>query len=506
MVWLKNMQFGSVIKIIAGALVFGVGTVTATEPVTVVDMGASNGHWFWFFLAAGLIGLVCVVSIAIKIINGRFAKLRAELEVSTNKLREAQRIARMGSWSRNFETGETYWSEEALRVFNLEDAEQLKHYEALVHPEDMEQVIEVIAEAYHKGGSYECEHRIIDPQGNEKHIRLAGQVFLDQDHSGPVKEVGTVQDITDRKRAEETVRRSELKLRSILESAPYPIMIFSAADMKVLYANRSTYSLFEFPMEKSLTEISDMEGFWIQDDDRKNLVKRLTEDGDVRNHEMLMKTAKGKMFWAMLSATAMDFDGEKSLFISLLDVTEKKLIQEELERLATTDPLTGIYNRRSFFDMANKELRRAVRYNYPFSLLMLDIDYFKRVNDSYGHAFGDQVIQRFSEECNECLREEDIFGRVGGEEFAIVLVSADMQGAAAVAERIRSRWESVSMVAEGKTVAFSVSIGVSELLNPRESVDMVMERADNALYQAKKEGRNRVRTHDDKNDTSNCAI
>lgn len=465
--------------------------------VTAVDLGAaqsSGGIWGWALGAFLLIGLLTLISVIYRLVSARFEKLSQELKASTLKLREAQRIARMGSWSRDFETGETSWSDEALKVFDTEDPDQLRHYESLVHPDDMEQVIEVIAEAYHRGGSYECEHRIVAPNGDIRHIRLAGQVFLDGEQSGPVHEMGTVQDITERKRAEENVRQSELKLRSILESAPYPIMIFDPDSMKVLYANRSTYSLFEFPPEKSLSDMSDINSFWIQNDDRELIMKLIAEDGDVRNREMLMKTAKGKMFWALLSATPMDFGGERALFVSLLDVTEKKLIQEELERLATTDPLTGIFNRRSFFEMASKEIRRSVRYNYPFSLLMLDIDHFKRVNDTYGHAFGDQVIQRFCEIVNECLREEDLFGRVGGEEFSVVLVSAELDGAATVAERIREKWQDCELQVDGRNVSFTVSIGVADLRNARESVDMVMERADKALYVAKEEGRNRVKT------------
>lgn len=449
--------------------------------------------WWWFGFVGLLVILVLIFSLSYRLINHKFKRLNAQLEQSKAKLSEAQRIARMGSWSRDFETGETHWSEEALKVFDSDDADQLRHYEALVHPDDLEKVIEVIAETYHRGGNYECEHRIISPAGAEKHIRLAGKVFLDDDNCGPVHELGTVQDITERKKAEESVRQSEGKLRSILESAPYPIMIFDAQKEKVLYANQSTYLMFEFAMDKSLSEISDMDSFWVQDEDREKLLAMIADEGDIRNHEILMKTANGKRFWALLSASVMDFGGENAVFVSLLDVTEKKLIQEELERLATTDPLTGILNRRSFFDMANKELRRSSRYNNIFSLLMFDIDHFKRVNDTYGHAFGDEVIRRFAEVCNECLREEDIFGRIGGEEFSIILVAANVDGAIIVAERIRKKWNETEFAVDSKEISFSVSVGVSILQDPNESIDIIMERADKALYEAKEAGRNCVK-------------
>lgn len=452
-----------------------------------------------FSIAVLSLALVVVVGWALLALMLRMRRYKSELDVAQTQLREAQDVARMGSWSRDFESGERFWSPEALRLFGLKDSSELSHYEKLVHPDDVESVVEVIAQAYDRGGKYECEHRIISPNAGddgERYVRLSGQVFLDEGGKSPIRELGTIQDITDRKKAEHDVRRSELQLRSILDSAPYPILIFEPDSMKVLYANRNTYGLFELSEANGFSELRDMERFWVTQADRLLLSTVVEESSELRNHETLMKTSVGKLFWALLSASTMDFAGERALFVSLLDVTDKKIIQEELERIAKTDALTGIFNRRSFFEASAKELKRAVRYSSPLTVIMLDIDHFKQVNDNYGHAFGDTVIKSFTEACNKCLREEDIFGRIGGEEFAILLVASELENSMVVAERIRDTWANTALECDGVSVSFTVSSGVSSLLNPRESIEMVLERADKALYVAKKQGRNCVRAHE----------
>lgn len=479
----------------SGALNF-----STKAPVEIVYSSPTQSKQTWasqrLWLIWGLLGSCLVIALLLGSFwfqRQRLKEKMSELDKAYNQLHEAQEIAQMGSWSRDFSTGESYWSPEARKVLALgEDQASFKHYETLIHPEDFEHVLETIANAYHKGGAYVCEHRVICPDGVERYISLAGQVFLDSEGSSPVRETGTVQDVTLRREAEAAIKVSEIKLRSILEAAPYPIMICESTDrFEVRYANQSTYYLFEMDLNVGLPQI-DILKFWVHEDDRLKFQEQLRSEKELSNFEILMKTSKGKVFWGMISATDMDFGGEHALFISLLDVTDRRLIQEELERLATTDPLTGILNRRSFFEYSYKEVRRAVRYQYPFCLLMMDIDYFKQVNDTYGHAFGDQVLQRFTEVVIDCLREEDIFGRIGGEEFAAVLVASNNEGGYIVAERIRKQWEETTFEIEGKIVSFSVSIGVSELLNERESVEMVLERADKAVYSSKESGRNCV--------------
>lgn len=174
------------------------------------------------------------------------------------------------------------------------------------------------------------------------------------------------------------------------------------------------------------------------------------------------------------------------------DVTEKRRLQEELERLATLDGLTGVYNRSYFMDCLNQELRRSIRYQYPLSVLAFDLDFFKNVNDTYGHHGGDLSLQAFTAAVEEELRESDVFGRLGGEEFSAVLVQTDEEGAELLAERLRQAVESLEVGCDGKIIRFTVSIGVAQWRPEDRDSEDLLKRADRALYAAKFAGRNRV--------------
>ncbi len=168
-------------------------------------------------------------------------------------------------------------------------------------------------------------------------------------------------------------------------------------------------------------------------------------------------------------------------------------IAHMLEKQAHTDPLTGLANRRHFFEVAEAELARSRRYEAPLSLLMLDIDHFKEVNDAHGHRAGDRVLQQLARSCLEVLRTVDVVGRVGGEEFAILLPETDVDGAVEVAERLRAAIAAVGIPREeGVPLRVTVSIGVSTLAG-NANLDTLMSQADDALYDAKHRGRNRVR-------------
>ena len=176
---------------------------------------------------------------------------------------------------------------------------------------------------------------------------------------------------------------------------------------------------------------------------------------------------------------------------TVMDVTRLKETEEKLARQATTDPLTGLNNRRRFLELCREELKRVRRNRTPLVLLMVDIDHFKRINDTYGHDAGDAVLKEFAGRVCAELRETDSIGRIGGEEFSVLLPETDMQSAKTVAERIRAAVSKKPVT--GRTLHITVSIGGADFENThRNTVESILKSADEALYKAKQSGRNQT--------------
>ncbi len=174
------------------------------------------------------------------------------------------------------------------------------------------------------------------------------------------------------------------------------------------------------------------------------------------------------------------------------DISEIKRSEVELQRLATVDGLTNVYNRRFFLELSEKEAARARRYKKSLYLLMYDIDHFKRINDTYGHGAGDVVLKTLSEHISSILREADIFGRLGGEEFGVLLPETEEEEAKSVAERIRKTSEELSISTDAGDITVTLSLGGAFFEESMDSVEKLLQHADEALYKAKEIGRNRV--------------
>ena len=179
-------------------------------------------------------------------------------------------------------------------------------------------------------------------------------------------------------------------------------------------------------------------------------------------------------------------------FAVILDITERKRLEEDLRAQAGTDPLTALPNRRSFEAAARREVERARRYAKPFAVIALDIDFFKKVNDTHGHDVGDIVLKEMTKVCLAQLRLTDVMARLGGEEFAALLPETDIVAAAKLGERLRVAVENKQIATPRGMISITVSLGVAQYAPNENSIESAVKRADESLYEAKRTGRNKV--------------
>lgn len=202
----------------------------------------------------------------------------------------------------------------------------------------------------------------------------------------------------------------------------------------------------------------------------------------------------GSRYWCQSLVSALEEKSGDILGYSVVlrDVTETRTGADEVRRLLTTDQLTGVLNRSRFFELAEAEIARWRRFEQPVSALMVDIDRFKSINDSHGHAGGDEVLREVGRFFSSGLRSIDIVGRLGGEEFAILLPSIEPEGARSIAELLRAGVSTLRPTVGEETVPVTISIGCAGLGGDIDTIDKLLKRADEALYEAKRTGRNRV--------------
>jgi diguanylate cyclase (GGDEF)-like protein len=188
-------------------------------------------------------------------------------------------------------------------------------------------------------------------------------------------------------------------------------------------------------------------------------------------------------------------DGNIRMLKTIRDVTEERKIQETLKTLATTDSLSGLNNRAEFMNLAQREFVLAKKHNEELSLLMMDLDCFKNINDTYGHAAGDEVIREIGSLLMASFRKTDIVGRIGGEEFAVVLKNTSLNDGIKAAEKFRETVEGKKVIYRKQEISFTVSIGVAAIcsdVDDSNSIEDILIKADDALYKAKAMGRNCV--------------
>jgi diguanylate cyclase (GGDEF)-like protein/PAS domain S-box-containing protein len=299
---------------------------------------------------------------------------------------------------------------------------------------------------------------------------------------------------------EQALRENEQKLRTVLEDQLDMICRFFP-DTTLTYVN-GAYAKYFGQRPESL--IGKRMVDFLPDNEQSGMMNHLAKFSarvPVRQVERQVTTPTG-IRWHLWTDRAI-FDGEGNIvqFQSIgSDITARKELEDQLRQLATIDSLTGLANRRHFLASANKEFNTMRRHGRELAFFAIDIDHFKKINDTYGHAIGDEALRRFAEVCQETLRSSDVIGRLGGEEFAVALPEISLDTASDVAERLRKLISEIRVPTPQGDVAFTVSIGVTCAMPEDTSAERALIRADIALYSAKRSGRNQIKVNISENE------
>ena len=395
--------------------------------------------------------------------------------------------------------------------------QQIKYSDLFVDATDRERILKDMAR-YQSIRNYECRIRSLDGREFDVMVTASGRRSAD---GSVIGFQGVLRDITEfklsEKRRQETAAELEFtvqQLEDVIEKAnrmavEAEVML---AELNIIF-NASSDGICVLDNDKKVIRINDAfakmtgvdkmeaEGRLCHDilsecmcGDKFCLMEQVKSTGKSMEMEINHERPSGETRTYIVTGTPLlGYAGEHlGVVESYKDITQRKCMERELKRMATFDGLTGAYNRAFFLESAQKDFSRFNRYGFPLSYIGFDLDLFKKINDTYGHAAGDKVLSQVGRLARQQIRDSDILGRLGGEEFGVILVESTLEEAKTVAHRIREAFLEASVQQKDRQIKYTASFGVAEL-EEGEDLEGLMARADDALYQAKNSGRNQVR-------------
>jgi diguanylate cyclase (GGDEF)-like protein/PAS domain S-box-containing protein len=294
--------------------------------------------------------------------------------------------------------------------------------------------------------------------------------------------------VAQNERLQQTLRESEAQLRHLVESAPMPLIIVRAGDQQILYANER--ALQQFALNTDSMQGRSLAEFHVDEQIRAEVSAVLSRQGSVRDYEVRLRNVNGREFWLLMSAQPIRYAGVVGLLVALADIDLRKRMQEDMKRKAMHDQLTGLPNRAMFMESLERAVRKAKRRQGRFSVLFIDLDHFKQVNDTMGHAAGDRLLQAMAERLASAVRQSDLVARLAGDEFVVLI--EDHKGpeeVMIVAQKVVGFLQRPVLL-EWREVSISGSVGIASYPEDGEDVDSLVKNADAAMYQAKERGRN----------------
>jgi diguanylate cyclase (GGDEF)-like protein/PAS domain S-box-containing protein len=428
------------------------------------------------------------------------AERACALQDSEEQLRLVLEGAELGFWDWDIQSGKVVRNERWAKMlgYSLEEIQHTtQQWTDFIHPDDRHKAWQSISDVLEgRSLAHKMEYRMQHKDGSCRWILDQARVMKRDAEGKPMRMSGTHNDITERRQIEELINESSLRFNRILDN------LF--AYVALLDVNGVVQEVNKAPLDRAGYLRGDVIGqyfydapWWSYNDEvRGQLITAISDAklGKTSRYDVVVKMGDDLVPIDFLISPVLDASGKiVGLLPTAVDITERKQLEEELKRQAHLDYLTGLSNRRHFMEQAEVEFSRAVRHDKFLSILMLDIDHFKQVNDTYGHQSGDAVLRTLAMLCKEVLRNFDIIGRMGGEEFAVVLPETDIEQTLEVAERLREVIaETEVSLPDGSKISFTVSIGVATLVDKNTNIDWLLNQADRALYKAKESGRNKV--------------
>lgn len=427
-------------------------------------------------------------------------RMEAQLRASEERLTLALSAVGDGVWDWQVSTGQVTFSDGFAQLLGASRAElgsDIMDLLTFVHPEDKPQLLQKLQDCI-TGQSFKLhfEHRLQCKDSSSKWVLARGAVVLFSAEAQALRMVGTLVDISQKKQAEAQLAEAAQFQRAILDAISAQVAVLDQGGM-ILQTNATWRNyLSDCAIEESVGKsyLTLLETIFAVDPSTLSAVasgmaELVTAGAPHFSLPMPLQSRCGR-WWFTLRITAVH-DAARRVVATHEDVTALKCAELASMALANVDHLTEALSRQNFMVLADQELARALRYALPLVVLMLDLDHFKNVNDSHGHPAGDAVLKSFVQTVKEVLRESDVIGRIGGEEFAVLLPNTSREGARALANRILAAVRANAVVFEGRSIAYTVSIGASDFTTQKSFGELLAD-SDVALYRAKKSGRNRL--------------
>lgn len=417
-----------------------------------------------------------------------------KLKAREDSFRQLEEISKLGSWEINLKTHKSIWSNQSFKIYGLDkDSTEpnLELFMSYLIPEDIPKAQISLAEAIKSGKTATFQSKIKRVDGTMIDILINGQVIYDEQHI-PSKLIGTTQDITEQVNA----KREAEEFKKLIQYSSQEIYIVDYDKLTYLYVNDGAVKALGY----SHNELLNMNIFDINPELTLENVNILKTDERKNSHILnrtIHKRKDNSLYPTQSLIHRMKYNNQNAYVIFGTDITQQvhdeKLLKEqakELSHQANHDTLTNLPNRMLFQDRLTQTINHSTRHKEQFAVLFLDLDQFKKINDSLGHHIGDNVLIEIASRLKTTLREEDTLARLGGDEFTIILRDVkSIQSASAVAQKIiHIMKEPISL--NGHSLFVSSSIGISMFPDDAITKENLLKYADSAMYKAKDEGRN----------------